>query len=102
VPPPTPNTAGSNTEVTGVSCYRVSRCSFQVPIITPTGRVNAALVSLVENAIGRQANLSTGTRSRLIGQVTLEAKQLGLAVPSRAILYRVLDNTDEALARDRR
>ena len=50
------------------------------------------MVSLLEHAIGAQTNLSTGTRSRLIGQVGIEAKQLGLPVPSRATLYRVVDN----------
>ena len=59
---------------------------------SPAGRVDAALVSLLEHAIGAQTNLSTGTRSRLIGQVGIEAKQLGLPVPSRATLYRVVDN----------
>ena len=49
-------------------------------------------MSLLEHAIGAQTNLSTGTRSRLIGQVGIEAKQLGLPVPSRATLYRVVDN----------
>jgi putative transposase len=57
-----------------------------------TGRVDPALVSLLENAIGGQTNLSTGTRSRLIGRVRLEATQLGLPIPSRATLYRAVDN----------
>jgi putative transposase len=59
---------------------------------TPTGRIDPALVSLLEHAIGAQTTLSTGTRSRLIGQVSLEAAQLGLAIPSRSTLYRALDN----------
>lgn len=57
-----------------------------------TGRMDPALVSLFEQAIGGQTNLSTGTRSRMIGQVRLEATRLGLPMPSRATLYRALDS----------
>ncbi len=57
-----------------------------------TGRVDPALVSLLEHAVGGQTKLSTGTRSRLIGQVRLEATRLGLPIPSRATLYRAVDS----------
>jgi putative transposase len=59
---------------------------------SPTGRIEPALVSLLEHAIGAQTTLSTGTRSRVIRQVSMEATQLGLAIPSRPTLYRALDN----------
>jgi putative transposase len=57
-----------------------------------TGRVDPRLVSLLEDAVNRQTNMSTGTRSRVIEQVTREARQLGVAVPTRSTLYRVLGN----------
>ena len=63
---------------------------------SPTGRVDPALVSLLENAVKAQTTLSTGTRSRVIKQVTLEANQLGVRVPSRSTLYRALDNLQKA------
>jgi len=59
---------------------------------SPTGRIDPALVSLLEQAIGAQTTLSTGTRSRVIRQVSLEAAQLGLTLPSRPTLYRAVDN----------
>jgi putative transposase len=59
---------------------------------SPTGRIDPALVSLLEHAINAQTTLSTGARSRVIQQVSLEAAQLGLAIPSRPTLYRALDN----------
>lgn len=58
---------------------------------SPTGRIEPELVSLLEQAIGAQTTLSTGTRSRVIRQVSMEAAQLGLAVPSRPTLYRAVD-----------
>ena len=59
---------------------------------SPTGRIEPALVSLLERAINAQTTLSTGTRSRVIQQVSLEAAQLGLAIPSRSTLYRAVEN----------
>jgi putative transposase len=59
---------------------------------SPTGRIDPALVSLLEHAIGAQTTRSTGTRSRVIQQVSVEAAQLGLVIPSRSTLYRALDN----------
>ena len=59
---------------------------------SPTGRIEPALVSLLEQAISAQTTLSTGTRSRVIRQVSMEAAQLGLAIPSRPTLYRAVDN----------
>lgn len=63
---------------------------------SPTGRIDPALVSLLEDAITKQTTLSTGTRSRLIQQVSMEAEQLGLAIPSRPTLYRALDNLEKS------
>lgn len=63
---------------------------------SPTGRLEPALVSLLEEAIKAQTKISTGTRSRMITQVSLEAAQLGVPVPSRATLYRALDNLQKA------
>jgi hypothetical protein len=59
---------------------------------SPTGRIDPAFVSLLEQAINAQITLSTGTRSRVIRQVSLEAARLGLAIPSRPTLYRAVDN----------
>jgi len=63
--------------------------------ISGTGRIDPALVSLLEEAVRAQTNISTGTRSRLIKQVSLEAAGLGLEVPSRSTLYRAVDNLDK-------
>lgn len=63
---------------------------------SPTGRVDPALVSLLENAVKAQTKISTGTRSRVIKQVSLEAAQLGVPVPSRATMYRALDSLQKA------
>ncbi|MGH7920423.1 MAG: Mu transposase C-terminal domain-containing protein [Candidatus Dormibacteraceae bacterium] len=63
---------------------------------SPTGRVDPALVSLLENAVKAQTTLSTGTRSRVITQVSLEATQLGVPVPSRSTLYRVVENLEKS------
>ncbi|RIR87692.1 Mu transposase C-terminal domain-containing protein [Mycobacteroides abscessus] len=56
----------------------------------PTGRLDPRLVSLLDEAIAAQTNISTGTKSRVIAQVTREATQLGVPVPSRPTLYRAL------------
>uniref|UniRef100_UPI003F58B171 Mu transposase C-terminal domain-containing protein n=1 Tax=Mycolicibacterium obuense TaxID=1807 RepID=UPI003F58B171 len=63
---------------------------------SPTGRVDPALVSLMETAVKAQTKISTGTRSRVINQVSREAAQLGVPVPSRATMYRALDNLQKA------
>jgi hypothetical protein len=49
-------------------------------------------VSLLEAAIDRQTNLSTGTKSRVIAQVKREAQQLGVPIPGRSTLYEALGN----------
>lgn len=54
------------------------------------GRVDPRLVSLLEDAIGRQTNISTGTKSRVIAEVTREATELGVPVPCRATMYNAL------------
>lgn len=63
---------------------------------SPTGRIEPAVASLLENAVKAQTNLSTGTRSRVIKQVSIEAAQLGLPLPSRSTLYRALDNLEKS------
>jgi putative transposase len=63
---------------------------------SPTGRIEPAVASLLENAVRAQTNVSTGTRSRVIKQVNIEAAQLGLPLPSRSTLYRALDNLEKS------
>jgi putative transposase len=59
---------------------------------SPTGRMDPRLVSLLEAAIDRQTNVSTGTKSRVIAQVKREAQQLGVPIPGRSTLYEALGN----------
>lgn len=59
---------------------------------SPTGRLDSRLVSLIEDALARQTNISTGTRSRVIAMVTREAQALGVPVPSKTTLYEALNN----------
>ncbi|SLH82327.1 integrase family protein [Mycobacteroides abscessus subsp. massiliense] len=63
---------------------------------SPTGRIDPAVVSLLEDAVKAQTNVSTGTRSRVINQVSLEATQLGLPLPSRSTLYRAVENLERS------
>ncbi|GAT02584.1 integrase family protein [Mycolicibacterium fortuitum subsp. acetamidolyticum] len=63
---------------------------------SPTGRIDPAVVSLIEDAVKGQTNVSTGTRSRVIKQVSLEASQLGLPLPSRSTLYRAVENLEKS------
>ncbi|MCI4675799.1 Mu transposase C-terminal domain-containing protein [Candidatus Mycolicibacterium alkanivorans] len=63
---------------------------------SPTGRIDPAVASLLENAVRAQTNVSTGTRSRVIKQISIEATQLGLPLPSRSTLYRALDNIEKS------
>jgi putative transposase len=63
---------------------------------SPTGRIDPAVVSLLEDAVKGQTNISTGTRSRVIKQVSLEATQLGLPLPSRSTLYRAVENLERS------
>ncbi|WP_457070835.1 Mu transposase C-terminal domain-containing protein [Mycobacteroides abscessus] len=62
----------------------------------PAGRLDPRLVSLLDEAIAAQTNISTGTKSRVIAQVTREATQLGVPVPSRPTLYRALAQLQNA------
>jgi hypothetical protein len=64
---------------------------------TRTGRIDQRVVALLETAIAGQVNLSTGTRSRVINKVRIEADKQGLPLPSRATMYRAL----KALERDK-
>lgn len=61
-------------------------------VSSPTGRLDPRLASLLEDAMARQTNISTGTRSRVITAVTREARALGLAVPSKTTIYEALNN----------
>lgn len=61
---------------------------------TATGRVDPRIVSLLQASLSEQLNKSTGTRSRLIRQVRMEAHQQGLTAPSDATLYRVIANLE--------
>jgi hypothetical protein len=63
---------------------------------SPTGRIEPAVASLLENAVRAQTNVSTGTRSCVIKQVSIEATQLGLPLPSRSTFYRALDNLEKS------
>lgn len=56
-----------------------------------TGRMDPRLVSLLEDAIARQKNISTGTKSRVIAEVTREATALGVPIPCRATMYNALN-----------
>src|SRR3954454_22001556 len=64
---------------------------------TRTGRIDQRVVALLETAVAGQLNLSTGTRSRVLNQVRIEADKEGLPMPSRATMYRAL----KALERDK-
>ncbi|MGC0142583.1 Mu transposase C-terminal domain-containing protein [Pseudactinotalea sp. Z1732] len=55
-----------------------------------TGRVDPRVVSLIEAELHGQTDKSTGTRGRVIHNVTLAAKQQGLPIPSRATMYRTV------------
>lgn len=54
------------------------------------GRTDPRVVALLEEQIAGQTNLSTGTRSRAVLRVRLQAEEHGWPVPSDATLYRVL------------
>lgn len=60
----------------------------------PAGRVDPRVVSLIEAELAKQTDASTGTRGRVIGNVTLEAAKTGLPLPSRATLYRAVANLE--------
>ncbi|WP_414119773.1 Mu transposase C-terminal domain-containing protein [Corynebacterium nuruki] len=64
---------------------------------TISGRTDPRVVSLLEEEISGQTNLSTGTRSRAIMRATHTAQDNGWDVPSRATMYRIL----RKLERDR-
>lgn len=59
-----------------------------------TGRVSPEVVEVVERVLSGQTKVSTGTRSRALAQVELEAANLGLSLPSRRTLYRLLARLD--------
>ena len=55
-----------------------------------TGRVDPRIVSLIENELAQLVDKSTGTRGRVIHNVTMQAQRDGLPLPSRATLYRAI------------
>lgn len=59
-----------------------------------SGRTDSRIVALMEAEIAGQAELSTGTKSRLITRVQVLAAQQSLPLPSRATLYRVLERLE--------
>lgn len=89
--------------VAGLIDHRRSRPS------TPAGRVHPEVVRLVKATMAEQENYSTrtgpvkshrkrthstGTRSRVIAIVTLEAEAQRLPVPSRSTFYRLIKNVE--------
>lgn len=49
------------------------------------------LLDLIREEIAAQERVSTGTRTRVITRVTVRAKGLGVPVPSRTTLYRLIE-----------
>ncbi|MGC4174017.1 Mu transposase C-terminal domain-containing protein [Demequina sp.] len=58
------------------------------------GFQSPALVSVIEQVVDEQTDDSTGTRSRVITLASYRARQLGLDVPSRATMYRLVADAD--------
>ena len=61
---------------------------------TVGGRTDPRVVALLEDEITKQTNLSTGTRSRALLRVKLQAQENGWPLPSDATLYRVLSRLE--------
>lgn len=55
------------------------------------GRADDKLVNLFEKAVAGETYRSTGTKSRLINDVTREALKRGIKLPSRSTMYRLAD-----------
>lgn len=66
------------------------------------GRTDPRVVALLEEQIAGQTNLSTGTRSRAVLRVRLQAEENGWPVPSDATLYRVLSRLTSSPSSQRR
>lgn len=60
------------------------------------GRTDTRVVALLEEQIAGQTNLSTGTRSRAVLRVRLQAQENGWPVPSDATLFRVLSRLERS------
>lgn len=56
----------------------------------PAGRSDPALLEIMRKEVAKQDVLSTGTRSRVLVNTVIQARQDGIAVPSRTTLYRML------------
>ena len=60
----------------------------------PQSRTPSELITLVDDALAAQKNRSSGTRRRVLLQVSVEAAELGVEVPSQATMYRLMDRLD--------
>lgn len=56
----------------------------------PGRRQDPRLLELLEAEIAGQENLSTGTRTRAITRVTIQARELGIHVPSKPTMFSLL------------
>lgn len=65
-----------------------------VQTVDPKGRADERLVTILKDLLAQQDDLSTGTRSRVINLATLEARRLGVDVPSRTSMYRLISRLE--------
>lgn len=91
----TPLATSKRTLMRRISAYRAQGIAGLVDArktrgTSVAGRTDPRVVALLEEQIAGQTNLSTGTRSRAILRVRLEAEKNGWPVPSDPTLYRVL------------
>ncbi|MFI7529688.1 Mu transposase C-terminal domain-containing protein [Nocardia salmonicida] len=63
---------------------------------SPVGRIDADVVELIKQEITKQTYRSTGTQSRLIADVSRQARALGLAVPHPTTLWRAIKNLESS------
>lgn len=67
--------------------------------VSPTGTLDARVVALLQQIIKRQGTVSTGSKSRLIGQLRIEAAALDLPLSlSDSSLYRIISQIDRSSA----
>lgn len=59
-----------------------------------TGRADPRLLAIVEEVLARQTTASTGTKSRAIAQITIEATAQSVNLPSSRTLYRLMNRLD--------
>lgn len=64
---------------------------------SPTGTMDPRVVALLEQIIERQGTISTGSKSRIIGQLRLEAAALELPLTmADSTIYRIISQIDRA------